>query len=385
MNIEKSIIDTIHVAVVGGAHHNTLGVIRSLGEQGINKENIHVLLIGSQIANKNIISVSKYVLKQNVSHDESYDAIVIWLMNLAEDGIRRVVVCCSDGASEIVISNQKVLSEHFYLPASKRDISQLMEKNVQDAVAKSCGLHVPKSTVVTRGNNFEWNCFPCISKPLKSVSGAGKHDICIVSSYSELESMLGKITAEEIQIQEFISKKMEFQLIGCSLNGGETIIIPGYTKILRQPRNTNTGYLEYSSIENLDYDSGAVNEFIRKIGYSGLFSVEFIRDENDTDYFLEINMRNDGNAYCVKSAGVNLPFIWCYYSIFKQLPDLPLSFGKSIRFIPDFNDLKVALSQRKILEWFCDFIKAESHSIYNKKDIRPFLIEVINQVKKHIC
>lgn len=140
---------------------------------------------------------------------------------------------------------------------------------------------------------------------------------------------------------------MEFQLIGCSLDGGETIIIPGYTRILRQPRNTNTGYLEYSPIEGLDYDSEAVHEFIRKIGYSGLFSVEFIRDENNKDYFLEINMRNDGNAYCVKSAGVNLPFIWCYYSVFGQLPNLPMTFSNSIRFIPDFNDLKVALSQKR--------------------------------------
>lgn len=43
MDMDKNKIDCIHVAVIGGAHHNTLGVIRSLGEQGIKKENIHVL------------------------------------------------------------------------------------------------------------------------------------------------------------------------------------------------------------------------------------------------------------------------------------------------------------------------------------------------------
>ena len=42
MDMDKNKIDCIHVAVIGGAHHNTLGVIRSLGEQGIKKENIHV-------------------------------------------------------------------------------------------------------------------------------------------------------------------------------------------------------------------------------------------------------------------------------------------------------------------------------------------------------
>lgn len=382
MNMNK--IDCIYVAVIGGAHHNTLGVIRSLGEQGISKENIHVLLIGDHITNRNIISTSKYVLTQNVSHDKSYNKIIEWLTKLSEDGKKRVVVCCSDGASEVVISNKQKLSDSFYLPSSKTDISRLMEKNVQDAIAISCGLHVPQSTVITRGSKFEWNRFPCITKPLKSVIGAGKYDICIASSYSELKSELGKIEAAEVQIQEFISKKMEFQLIGCSLNGGKTIIIPGYTRILRQPRNTNTGYLEYSPIEGLDYDSEAVNGFIRKIGYSGLFSIEFIRDENNTDYFLEINMRNDGNAYCVKSAGVNLPFIWCYYSVFGQLPDLSLSFSNSIRFIPDFNDLKVALSQKCTLKWVAEFIKAESHSIFNSKDIGPFFVEIVNQIKRHI-
>lgn len=384
MDMDKNKIDCIHVAVIGGAHHNTLGVIRSLGEQGIKKENIHVLLIGDHITNRNIISTSKYVLARNVSHNESCEKIVMWLRKLAEDGKKRVVVCCSDGASEVVISNKQELSDNFYLPSSKIDISQLMEKNVQDAVAISCGLHVPQSTVITQGNDFKWNRFPCITKPLKSVIGAGKCDICIASSYSELESILGKIEAKEVQIQEFILKKMEFQLIGCSLDGGETIIIPGYTRILRQPRNTNTGYLEYSPIEGLDYDSEVVHEFIRKIGYSGLFSVEFIRDENNKDYFLEINMRNDGNAYCVKSAGVNLPFIWCYYSVFGQLPKLPMTFSNSIRFIPDFNDLKVALSQKKTLEWFADFAKADSHSIFNSKDIGPFFVEIENQIKRHI-
>ena len=34
--------------------------------------------------------------------------------------------------------------------------------------------------------------------------------------------------------------------------------------------------------------------------------------------------------------------------------------------------------------WLGDFFKAESHSIYNRKDIKPFLVEVVNQAKKHM-
>lgn len=150
MSIKRK-LSSIKVAIIGGNHHNTLGVVRSLGEQGIDRENMHVLLIGNNIADKNIISASKYVLAKNVAHDESYNVVVEWLTKLANDRIKRVVICCSDGASEVVISNSAILSKWFYLPSSKIDIGQLMEKSVQDNIAVSCGLRVPRSTIVTQG------------------------------------------------------------------------------------------------------------------------------------------------------------------------------------------------------------------------------------------
>lgn len=62
VNIER--LKSINVVIVGGVHHNTLGVIRSLGEERISRENIHVLLIGESISNQNIISSSRYVVKK---------------------------------------------------------------------------------------------------------------------------------------------------------------------------------------------------------------------------------------------------------------------------------------------------------------------------------
>lgn len=381
VNIEK--LKSINVVIVGGVHHNTLGVIRSLGEERISRENIHVLLIGESISNQNIISSSRYVVKKNVIILQSYDEVVGSLQELAKDGVKRVVISCSDGASEVVISNKDKLSDGYFIPSTRIDIGFLMQKDVQDSIASSCGLHVPKSIVITQDDNYEWNYYPCISKPLKSILGAGKNDICIASTEKELKSILGKLEASTVQIQEFIEKKQEIQLIGCSLNDGEIVIIPGYTNILRQPKNTNTGYLEYIPIENLEYDSKAVENFIKKIGYNGLFSIEFIRDKNAKDYFLEINMRNDGNAYCVTSAGINLPFIWCYYCVYRQVPNLPIRFNKVIRFIPDFNDLKVALLQKCFFRWIFDFLGADAHSIYNRRDYKPFFVEIINQMKRH--
>ena len=53
-------MNPVRVVVIGTIHHNTLGVIRSLGEAGIIKENISVLLVGEHAGKKNIISSSKF-------------------------------------------------------------------------------------------------------------------------------------------------------------------------------------------------------------------------------------------------------------------------------------------------------------------------------------
>ena len=43
------------VIVIGGLHHNTLGVIRSLGEAKVAKDDLQVLLVGARIKKDNYI------------------------------------------------------------------------------------------------------------------------------------------------------------------------------------------------------------------------------------------------------------------------------------------------------------------------------------------
>lgn len=375
-------MENINAVIIGGLHHNTLGVLRSLGEAGISQSNLHVLIVGKNVPSTNIISRSKYISKKSISNVETDQDIIPWLLNLAKDCIERIIICCSDGAAEEVISHTDQLSSFYHTPKTKLNISMLMDKEEQGNVAKKCGLNIPNGMIIDKNCKYHWDSFPCISKPVRSIIGAGKADIHISTNKDELENTVRNTQAEQIQLQEYIKKKMEFQLIGCSLNFGENIIIPGYTRIERQPENTNTGYLEYCPIENLQFDRDAITKFIRYIGYSGLFSIEFIRDNEDKDYYLEINLRNDGNAYCVQSAGVNLPYIWCYYEMFGTLPNGQLNVSHSIWFIPDFNDLKVALKDVGIIQWIKDFINADSHSIYNKKDLKPFICEVFRLFKK---
>lgn len=377
----------IKVVVIGGLHHNTLGVIRALGEIGVASLNIDVILVEQNINKKNFIAKSKYISSKKIRYLTKYDEIIGQLLEIASDGKKRVVICCSDGTAETVISHKEELQEAYFLPCTEIEITDLMQKNIQTDIAQSEGIDVPKSMVIGVHEDFEWSKYPCITKPIKSVFGAGKADIKISKNADELNNALKDTDAEYVQIQEFLSKEMEFQLIGCSINKGEKIIIPGYTRIVRQPKNTNTGYLEYIPIDKLDnFDKGIVEKFVKKIGYSGLFSMEFIRDKNGKDYFLEINMRNDGNAYCVTCAGVNLPYIWSYYGTYHEIPKVNLNFEKNIWFIPDFEDVRIGIKECGIFVWIKQFMCAKAHSMLSFKDIKPFVYRfwmlVLTKIKK---
>lgn len=374
----------ITAVVIGGVHHNTLGVVRSLGQAGVGKRRIKLMLVGGAPDARDVVSTTRYVANGNVVHLSSDREIVDSLIEAADSASRPVIICCSDGSAEAVMASREKLDDFYYLPSLDVDASAAMSKEFQAAVAEEAGLNIPETGYFTVGDEVKWSYFPCIMKPLKSTIGGGKADIKVSSNREELEKNLGAVRADSFLLQRFVERDIEYQLIGLSLDGGEKIIIPGYTVILRQPENTNTGYLKYSPVTEFHYDFESVQGFIKRLGYSGLFSIEFIRDRAGKDWFLEINMRNDGNGYCVKSAGVNLPYIWYRYRREGVLPDCPLHFDKAIYFMPELNDFKRGVRAVGVAGWVGQFAGAKSHAVYNLKDPMPFFVVMAEKVKRRL-
>jgi predicted ATP-grasp superfamily ATP-dependent carboligase len=365
--------------IIGGNHHNTLGVIRAFGERGVTKSSLSLIIVGDNVPRYNILSASKYVKKENIRYLDKDKEIVPLLMTFVNKNTEKpVVICCSDGSALEIMSHNEDLAQFYYIPSLAVDVADMFDKGKQTIIAKTFGLNVPESSVLSNGIIKDWNLYPCITKPITSVTGAGKDDINISFSEHELQEHLKQTAANAVQIQKYIHKSLEFQLIGCSLNAGEIVIIPGFSKILRQPKNTNTGYLLYSPLNYIQINQAQIEGYLRHIGYSGLFSIEFIRAANGIDYYMEINMRNDGNAYCVTSAGVNLPYIWAYYNITGKLPDNePLTIDKPILWIPDLSDIKIGIHEVGICRWLSQMLKADSHSVWSNRDMKKIMIRVL--------
>jgi len=364
------------VLVIGGDHHNTLGVIRGLGERGIYSDLIYV-----SSSEQTFVNYSKYVQKSTKVKDDSYIVSVMLDLYKLKDA-KPVVICCSDASSGIIDDYRDKLSPFFILPGAEKQgrVSSLMSKKCMAELAVEVGLNIPQSTyVIDPDKELPQIMFPCIIKPIVSRQGT-KDDIAVCRTKEELQNYASTHELSNNQIQDFIDKDFEYQLIGCATKS--EVIIPGVSRILRPCKGSNTSFLHYTPIEKGFCDLDKCIEFVKRTGYHGLFSLEFLRDKQGNDYFMEMNFRNDGNAICVLAAGMSLPYIWYLDCLGIDYSEEKAKEIKSVYVMPDMAELKLLFTRQiSLKEYIQDFRKTNRFMEYDRNDRKPFW----KLVKYNIC
>lgn len=371
------------VVVVGGDHHNTLGVIESLGQKNIEP---YVALYTNYT--DGYVLYSKYVEDGWCCSSEA--ALIKCLLNNFSDKVNKaVVIVTNDIVATILDKNYEILKDYFFLPITipAGSMSDKMSKEYMTRLAEKVGFLVPKTWVI---HNNEVPCgvtYPIITKAISSVEGS-KENIRVCFKDEELHEFLtsGK-HCDTIQIQQYIDKLYEFQLLGCSLKGGGEIIIPGRTHIYRPNGMDNTFFLRFDKCEReLDNIIEKAKLFIKETGYSGPFSLEFLHDKNGNNYFTEMNFRNDGNAYCVTSAGTNIPYIFYLSQIGKDYQEeLKRSDIRTTYLCPEVYYFTCLLSgELGFREWYQNMKRATCYTTYFKTDKKVFFWFVWLSLKKRL-
>ena len=188
-----------------------------------------------------------------------------------------------------------------------------------------------------------------------------------------------------IQIQKFIIKDFEFQFLGCSMDNGKHIIISGRTHIDRPNGIDNTFFLKFDKVEPEFLDTlSKAKEFIKRVGYSGTFSIEFLKEKSTgKNYFTETNFRNDGNAICQTSAGMNIPYIYyLYYSGGDWQKELSTSTVSTTYLMPEIYYFKCMLKREfSLKEWWRNYRRTTCFITYFKEDSRPFWYSLFREFK----
>lgn len=358
-----------HIVIVFALeHYNPLGLIRSLGENGVNPVYISIKRRGP------VACLSKYI--STCHHVDTVEEGYLLLLDKYGNETKKPYVLFSDDKSVgfFDLHFDKIKDKFiFYNAGSSGRINEFMNKETILKLAKKHGFNVLETKVVKTGEIPKDIVYPIITKDISPNSGNWKSDVFICKNENELREAYKTITSPVVQIQRFVDKKNEYAIEGFCVNKGKEMFV-GSTlnwKYLIQ------GY--YSPYHNVfmlkDKEMrNRIQALFEEIGFEGIFEVEFLIDKNDTYYFLEANFRASAWNYSSTVAGMPLSFLWV-----KSMDNNAIDYKDEKEFEP-FSDMSEVIDYGKrveggevsLAEWIKDFKEAKGTYYYNEKDMAPF-------------
>ena len=361
-----------NVIVIGGCnHHNTLSVVRCIGEAGCYVE---LLCHGGKWG---CAAGSKYI--KRVRTYESEDDFMNQLRNASNVGTGRyILLSCDDTASHLLDIHYEELKDKycFFNAGVEGKVSYYQDKNVQVSLAESVGAMVPASKVYSGEGRAKFEKFPCLVKPQESTNGGKKILIC--NSQQELDRKIQSFAdGKHVLIQQYLTKDYEIVVLGLSFHG--KVAVPGFIRKIRD----NKGGTTYSQVFPIsELDSEIVNHsksMIQEIGYEGLFGIEFIHND-DGYWFIEANLRNDATCYALAKAGANLPALYVRAALGECLEGL-INYAevKPIHAMVELKDFKFVLKRKvTLVEWLKQLYSAECRYYYSRMDKKPLLYAILS-------
>lgn len=306
--------------VFGFEHYNPLGIVRSLGECGIQP-------IAIVIKSKDhLLSKSRYLKKVHYvsSIEEGYELLIREYSSncVSSSNDKKNVIYTSDDQITCFLDNRYTqIKDKFIFNNAGSDgrISFYMDKFNICNLAKECGIDIADTVVAERGEIPSNLSYPIITKAINSTIDNWKADSFICKNENELKAAFEKIRSKRVLIQKYVQKVNELCIDGCSVNKGKNVlfaIASTYDYIL-----PNT-YSPLMTVKNFSDTKLAekLRTMLSKIGFEGIFSIEFLVDKDQNLYFLEINFRNSTWSYASTVAGMNLPKIWFEGMLSSTLP-----------------------------------------------------------------
>lgn len=355
-------------------HYNPLGVIRSLGQNGINPVYIaikHRVELGTK---------SKFVGKihQVYSIQEGYELLLKEYGDLYKTGYKPFLLFSDDKSTGFFDLRRDDIRDKF-ITYNANDIQGgimrwMDKKNILD-LAEKHGLAVLKTVVVDNGNIPENLEYPIITKDINPNAGGWKSDVFICNNKEELLRAFKQISSPRVLLQKFINKKTEVAFEGCSVNKGTASLIAIKSTYKYNIPGYYAPFMDCETLKDEKLES-ALKAMLKEIGFEGIFEIEFIVDQDDKMYFSEINFRNSTWSYASTVAGMPLPIIYMKGMLSNRIdPEdkkiVPTGFTAMVEPV-DFEKRK-ELGISSPGQWLADFKKASCTYYYAEDDLEPFL------------
>ena len=367
------------VIVFAQEHYNPLGLIRSLGENGINPIFISVKRKGPVACLSKYLSVCHHVN----TVEEGYELL---LKTYGNETNKPYVLFSDDMCIGYIDQHYEELKDKFicYNAGEQGRINEFMDKQRILDCAKSHGFKALDSVVVDTGVIPKGLKYPIITKDISPTAGGWKSDVFVCHNESELNEAMKKITSPKVQIQPFIDKKNEYAIEGFAINHGNDVFFGTSLTWKYQIPGYYSPYHDVTMFKDKEL-GGKIRSLFKEIGFEGIFEVEFLIDKDDTYYFLEANFRASAWNYSSTVAGMPLSYLWVKSMEAGRIDP------EDSKVFEDFTDMSEVIDYGirvdkgivSFAEWLRDFKEAKGTYYYNIKDPAPFeyLFEHWNEYK----
>lgn len=365
------------IIVFGIDHYNPLGIIRSLGEKGINP--VFICIKGKA----KVASSSKYISRlYNVdNYIEGCELLLSEFGNCPKEALPIVITSDDEQVGYIDEHYDEFKNKFIIFNAGKvGQITKYMNKYNILKLAKKAGLNILDSCVVEKGEIPSDLQYPVITKSIAPNVGGWKSDVFICQNKVELKNAYKKIKAPRVLIQRFIDKKNEYCLDGISINRGEDIFIAIESTYKYLIKGYYSPYHTIANFNNKQIES-ALKKMFKEIGFEGIFSIEFLIDKNNNYYFSEINFRNSTWSYSATTMGMNLILLWIKGMLSGKIPKnckKMIPEGSTAMVEPIDYQKRVVERGYSLENWLKDFKNADCKYYYNEKDPAPFFVMLEN-------
>jgi len=373
-----------HTSAVLGLSLTGLGVIRSLGREGIDIFGFDYLDEGRDGFR------SKYVKPAICPHPvyqsrELSDFLINWSKS---KGKKPVLFPTSDEFVRFISDNRELLKRHFLFNISSPGvIESILDKKTQYEMAREAEADIPRTFYPASLDEVrivgEQPIYPLIVKGRYSFRWReGFGGIFKGFEINDREAILKKCGEAferdiPIIIQEVIPGPNRRHFKFCSYTNAEGRMLAKFTlrKIRQYPPKFGTG----SSVESIEYrelEELGMRVF-KHIGYRGVGSAEFKLDTRDNRLkFIELNPRfwlqNEQATFC----GTNFA-ITQYLDLTGQTVHKPDRFRVGVKWVDPVQDFKSYRRQNRnplsIIAWLVFLLRCRVFSTFWWRDPKPFL------------
>ena len=361
-----------YIVFVSKDHYNPVGIVRTLGESGINPIAVVVDSKPHQVVR------SKYV-KEKYIVANSEEGLELIKKKFGHESEKPFILTGDDVTVALLDSHYDELKDHFffYNAGAQGRIKEFMNKDTVCALAEKHGFKIPKTLKVKHG---EIPCdleYPIFTKAVNSFGAEWKDIVFVCHNEVELKQAYAKIKSPEIIIQKYIEKTDEHGYDGFSVNRGKDCFFSVLsTGAYTLPKQYPATFLCHN-VDNQDVIRKA-SAMLEEIGFEGIFEFEFMVGKDDGElYFLEINFRNTINGWETTIFGMPSATLWCESMLrgyidrehyYKKIPEGAYAIAECFDY-----DVRVKNKIMTHKEWMKMYRKADCKLYKGRKDPMPFV------------